>query len=299
MATPWNSRGLLLLHELRMRGTLSAVAAARSYSASTVSHQLQQLEREVGLPLLEPEGRGLRLTAAGEAVARHAAQLLAAEEALRGELAALAPDAAPLRIAALQTSARTLIPRMLDALRDALPALRVEVIVTPPEHGLFETEAGGFDLAMAEQYPGHTRPHRAGLDRELLGRDPIRFAAGPASGIASLSDAREAAWVMEPEGTAARAWAVQQCRAAGFEPDIRYEATDLSAHLRLIAAGHAVGLIPGLAVAADEAEPRLVDLPGSPHREIFTSTRVSAQRLPGLRIARDALAEAFRSLPET
>ena len=28
---------------------------------------------------------------------------------------------------------------------------------------------------------------------------------------------------MEPEGTAARTWAVQLCRSAGFEPDVRFE----------------------------------------------------------------------------
>ncbi|WP_343032135.1 LysR family transcriptional regulator [Microbacterium oryzae] len=295
MVALWNGRGLLLLHELRMRGTIAAVAAALNYSASTISHQLRQLEREVGVDLLAPEGRGLRLTSAGEAVARHAQGMLAAQESLHGDLATLAPSAAPLRIAALQTSARTLIPRMLDA----LPGYRVEVIVTPPEHGLFETEAGAFDLAMAEQYPGHTRPHRAGLDRELLGRDPIRLAVGARSGVRALGEAREAAWVMEPEGTAARAWTVQQCRAAGFEPDVRYEATDLSAHLRLIAAGHAVGLIPGLALAAEEAELRLIDLPGAPRRDVFTAARLSARALPGVRAARAALADAFAALPQT
>ena len=296
MIAPWNGRGLLLLHELRLRGTIAAVASALSYSSSTVSHQLAQLEREVGVKLLVPEGRGLRLTPEGEVVAQHAARMLAAQERLRGELDALAPDAAPLRIAVLQTASRALVPQVLDALMEALPALRVEIVVTPPEHGLFEVEAGRFDIAMAEQYPGHTRPHREGLDRDLLGRDPIRLAAPPDSGVVSLADARGLAWIMEPEGTAARAWAVQQCRAAGFEPDIRHEATDLSAHVRLVAAGHAVSLLPGLALAGEDASARLVDLPGSPHREIFTATRVSAKATPGVRAAREALSAAFATV---
>ncbi|GAA5609588.1 hypothetical protein Spla01_00718 [Streptomyces platensis] len=52
---------LRLLRELKHRGTLAAVAAALSYSPSAVSQQPSQLETEVGVPLLEPVGRRVRL----------------------------------------------------------------------------------------------------------------------------------------------------------------------------------------------------------------------------------------------
>ncbi|GAA3670150.1 LysR family transcriptional regulator [Microbacterium marinilacus] len=293
MAEAWSTRRLQLLRELQLRGTITEVAAALSYSPSTVSQQLSQLEREVGVPLLQADGRRVRLTAQGEVVAAHAARVLALEEEVRGGLDVLAPSIGPVRIAALQTAARALVPRVLEILAESRPGLRVEVSVVPPETGLFEVEARGYDLAIAEQYPGHTRPHRDGLDRELLGVDPIRLAAAPGSGIAALADARHAAWVMEPEGTAARAWAMQQCRAAGFEPDVRFAAADLLAHIRLISAGHAVGLVPDLALADDAADVRLVDLPGSPHREIFTSVRASTTGSPSVTEARAALSRAF------
>ncbi|MEO8263693.1 MAG: LysR family transcriptional regulator, partial [Pseudolysinimonas sp.] len=43
-------RRLALLRELHHRGTIAAVAAALSYSSSSVSQQLSQLELEVGVP---------------------------------------------------------------------------------------------------------------------------------------------------------------------------------------------------------------------------------------------------------
>jgi DNA-binding transcriptional LysR family regulator len=55
-------RRLRLLRELAHRGTLGAVAQALSYSPSTVSQQLSLLESEVGVALLEPVGRRVRLT---------------------------------------------------------------------------------------------------------------------------------------------------------------------------------------------------------------------------------------------
>lgn len=285
-------RRLQLLRELQLRGTVTAVAEALGYSSSTVSQQLAQLEREVGAPLLRPDGRRVRLTPNGERVAAHAARVIAMEEQVRGELDAAAP-AARVRIATIQTVGRALVPRMLDILGRSHPLLRVEVAVLPPERALFELEARGFDLVVAEQYPGHTRELRDGLDRELLWHDPIRLATAPEAPVRSLADARELSWIMEPEGTAARAWAVQQCRAAGFEPDVRFEADDLLAHIRFIAAGHAVGLLPGLALAGDERAVRTVGLPSAPDREIFTTARRSSAGTPAVRAVRDALREAI------
>lgn len=293
MSEGWSIRRLQLLRELQLRETITAVAAALRFSPSTVSQQLAQLEREVGATLLRPDGRRVRLTPQGEVVAAHAARVLALEEEAREALGSLRPVAVRVRVAALQTVARALVPRALELLGATRPDLRVEVAVVPPEHGLFEVAARGFDLAMAEQYPGHTRAHRPGLDRELLGADPIRFAVGPGSPWRSLADARGAAWIMEPEGTAARAWAVQQCRAAGFEPDVSFEAADLLSHIRLISAGHAVGLVPDLALAGDDSPVRLIELPGEPRRELFTSVRDSSRGAPGVREVRGALRAAF------
>ena len=49
-------RRLRLLHELALRGTLAAVADALSYSPSTISQQLAQLERDAGVALRSTSG---------------------------------------------------------------------------------------------------------------------------------------------------------------------------------------------------------------------------------------------------
>ena len=60
-------RRLNLLHEFARRGTVAAVAEALSYSPSSVSVQLAELEREAGTQLLRRTGRTLELTPAGSA----------------------------------------------------------------------------------------------------------------------------------------------------------------------------------------------------------------------------------------
>jgi DNA-binding transcriptional LysR family regulator len=286
-------RRLRLLHELSIRGTLAAVAEALAYSPSTISQQLGQLEREAGVPLLEPDGRRVRLTAQGEALAAHAARMLEADEQVRSELERMRPSLAPVRIAAMQSAAHGLVPRALQALAADEPALRVEIAELPPEEGLFELVARGFDVVVAEQYPGHTREHRDGLERTMLGHDSIRLALSPDEAPAALPDLADRAWVMEPVGTAARQWATQQCRAAGFEPDVRFELADLTAHARLIAAGAAVGMLPELVFAGLAPPVRLTDLPGSPQRDVFTAVRRGAADRPGIRAVQHALQRAF------
>lgn len=291
-------RRLRLLHELALRGTLTAVADALSYSPSTISQQLALLEKEAGVTLLEPEGRRVRLTEHGHVLAAHAARALDLDERARGELESLHPGLAPVRVAVMQTAALAIVPAALALLAARAPQLRVELVEMPPELGLFELTARGVDLVIAEQYPGHTRAHSDGLDRETLGIDPIRIAVGPADPARSLGDLRERPWVMEPAGTAARLWAVQQCRAAGYEPDVRYELADLSAHARLVAAGQAAAVLPDLLWEGTRPPVTLLDLPGRPTREIFSAQRTASQARAGILEVRRALRDAFPAASE-
>ncbi|MBW9094399.1 LysR family transcriptional regulator [Microbacterium jejuense] len=292
-------RRLRLLHELSLRGTLAAVADALSYSPSTISQQLALLEKEAGVALLAPDGRRVRLTEHGRVLAAHAARALDLDERARGELESLAPGLAPVRVAVMQTATLALLPTALALLGERAPGLRVELVQLPPERGLFELTARGVDLVIAEQYPGHTRAHVEGLEREVLGTDPIRLAVAPADAARTLADLRGRAWAMEPAGTAARDWAVQQCRAAGFEPDVRFELADLTAHARLVATGHAVAVLPDLLWAGAPAPVRLLDLPQHPAREVFLALRDASRDRAGIAEVRRALRDAFAATGRT
>lgn len=286
-------RRLRLLQEFATRGTISEVAAHLSYSPSTVSQQLAILEKEAGVTLLEPDGRRMRLTPHGRLLAEHATRALDLDEAAREALAS-SRDAMPtVRISAMQTAAESIVPPALSLLTDRAPSLRLEMVELPPEAGLLELTARRFDLVIAEQYPGHTRERHQGVVHELLGEDPIRLALAPGEPAAALRDLRERAWVMEPVGSAARHWAVQQCRAAGFEPDVRFEAADLAAHVRLVAAGHAVGMLPDLVWTDDRPPLTLAPLPGLPVREVFTAIRSASRENTAIAVVREALHDAF------
>src|SRR3984957_5820402 len=83
---------LRLLRELERRGTLAAVARALSYSPSAISQQLSQLEAETGVTLLEPVGRGVRLTPLARVLVAHTEVILERLEEAEAELRGAATE---------------------------------------------------------------------------------------------------------------------------------------------------------------------------------------------------------------
>jgi DNA-binding transcriptional LysR family regulator len=282
---------LRLLHELHIRGTISAVAAALSYTPSSVSQQLALLEAEAGVPLLEKSGRRVRLTPQALVLVEHTGALLERLELMTAELDhSLTEVTGTVRLAVFQSAALGIVPQALTILREEYPQLRVEVTQREPESALFETWTREFDLVVAEQYPGHAAPRQPDLDRVPLLEDELRL--GVPFAASGLADLARSAWVMEPRGTASRHFAEQLCRQAGFEPDVRFETADLQAHIRLIESGHAVALLPDLVWGGREPGIRLLSLPGSPRRTVFTSAREASVARPGIVACRDALSRA-------
>jgi len=297
---------LRMLVELSRRGTLSAVADALSYSKATVSQQLSALEREVGVALLRRVGRGVQLTPQGNVLVAEAIGILDRLE--RAEVAvaeSLTEVTGTVRIAVFQTAAHALLPPALLSLGERHPALRVDVTECDPETSLEGVAGRDFDLMLAEQYPDHQRPLKPELDRVVLTHDAIMLgrrahdgadAEKTADAAETLRAAAEQPWVLEPAGTASRAWAEQVCRSAGFEPDVHFEVADLTTHVRLIRAGLAVGLLPDLVWAGDAPTVALAPLPGAPRREIFSSARRVSAAAPSIRAVRAALADAAQEI---
>ena len=290
---------LRLLRELHLRGTIAAVAEAASYSPSAVSQHLAQLEREAGVELLRKSGRGLRLTPAAERLVARTADLLDVMELAEAELHTSGQDVVgTVRAAVFQSAMLALMPAALEAMRTVAPDVRVELVQREPETALRETWLRDFDLVVAEHYPAHETPHHPGLDRQPLTTDAIRLAvAAEHPAISSVADVRDLPWVMEPRGAASRHYAEQRCRVAGFEPDVRFETADLQAHVRLVETGNAVAFLPDLVWwGVEPTGCRLLDLPGSPRRTVFTSARASGSDYPAVAVFRRVLSQVAAEL---
>ena len=192
-------RRLRLLVELSQRGTLAAVAEALSYSPSSVSQQLSQLEREAGVPLLVQVGRRVQLTPQAELLVGHARAVLDRLEEAESDVArSLTAVGGTVRIAVFQSAAHAMVPQALTLLRGEHPALRVEVTEREPDVGLFEVVGARLRPRDRRAVPrAHPRPPRRPRPRAPgVRRDPARAAAASrwsrsaAGGDASRGHAR-------------------------------------------------------------------------------------------------------------
>src|SRR3954451_1416954 len=98
-------RLLKVLREVALRGSFSAAAEALSYSQPAVSQQIARLEAQAGVKLLDRQPKGIKLTPAGEALARHTERRLAQAAAAQDERTEIAAAARGLlRVAAFATA---------------------------------------------------------------------------------------------------------------------------------------------------------------------------------------------------
>jgi DNA-binding transcriptional LysR family regulator len=281
---------LVLLREVALRGSLTAAAASLEVSPSNISQRLSRLERECGVPLLESEGRGVRLTAAAERLVARTEEILAVLERAEGELAS--PREAlsgTVRLVAFHTLAIGMLAAVTRHLRTIAPALTFEFVQLDPEAAIDRLLARRADIAVADEYPGYPLPPAPGLRLSPLGSEPIR-----AYLPAGATDPAETPWAMEPRASDSFRWSLGMCRAAGFEPRVRFESPDPYVHRRLLEQGVAAAFLP--ASTAEGLAGTISPVPVFPadmHRKHITLIRRGTERSPAISACLSALEAAW------
>jgi LysR family transcriptional regulator, low CO2-responsive transcriptional regulator len=145
----WDSTRLRLLVEVGRRGSVSAAAKAVGIGQSSASEHLRLLEAAAGQRLVERNGRGSRLTEAGQVLASSASQALATLAAGEEEVHALAGlDAGTIHIGASTTPGVYLLPDTLGCFRRDHPKVAVEVEIAATGEILERLLAGRIQLAL-------------------------------------------------------------------------------------------------------------------------------------------------------
>ena len=84
-----DTAGLRVMRAIAEEGSFTAAALALGYSQPAVSQMVRRLEQRTGTALVERVGRSVRLTEAGQVLARHAVSVLSSMEAAEEEIAAI------------------------------------------------------------------------------------------------------------------------------------------------------------------------------------------------------------------
>lgn len=282
-------RRLQVLRVVQQTGTVTSAAGALHLTPSAVSQQIRQLSKELGVALLEPQGRGVRLTPAACLLLDRSADLHVAWEKIRGELAAQAEGgAATVRMCGFPTAVASLLAPAAARLRkdghhvrltecEARPAIDL-LLVDEADLAVFVPTSDGPSLTDARfaQWPLLDEP------QDLLIPVDHPLAVRPS---VELADAAHEPWINAAEGSCDQHELVQMaCASAGFTPDVQHEAASWAAVSSMVAHDLGVALIPRLArVPAEHAVVRL-PLHGTPvpTRRILAAVRRGSESQPAI-----------------
>ncbi|MEU8632594.1 LysR family transcriptional regulator [Amycolatopsis sp. NPDC048633] len=245
-------------------------AADRLHMAQPpLSHQIKQLETELGVELLIRTTRRVQLTSAGRQYLDRARAVLAAVEAAGVEAGRIAAGEVG-RVAIGFTGSATyeLLPSLARVLRQEMPGIELDLkgeMLTPVQVAMLVEES--LDI-------GFLRPpvREPGLVVRVLRREPL-IAALPAHhplterATVRLADLRDEPFVCYPSRHRSVVYdaVFDACQYAGFVPSVVQEVGETATLVSFVAAGVGVALVP--------ASVRHLQITGAQYRPLAGTTR--------------------------
>ncbi|MCX4652363.1 LysR family transcriptional regulator [Streptomyces microflavus] len=300
--TEWDVKKLRILRTLRDRGTVTATAEALLMTPSAVSQQLTNLARQLGVELLEPQGRRVRLTDAAHLVLRHAEAVFAQLERADAELTGyLRGEAGEVRVGAFSTAVPALVVpavRLLRAEDRPGPDVRVREAEAAQAYELLTAGEVDLALSLAAHAPTARDPRFSlfplladPLDVALPAGHPL--ADAPALRLADLAADR---WIFGGSGP----WSeitTAACEAAGFVPEQAHSAAGWTAILALVEAGMGIALVPRMASREQRREGVVMRVleADRPRRHVVAAVRHGASSGPAVARVLKALTDVAAS----
>jgi DNA-binding transcriptional LysR family regulator len=250
--TPNQLRTLLAVVET---GSVRQAAERLVVSQPAVSSVLGGLRQELGVELFQRQGRGLRITPAGEVLAGYGRQVLGLlEEATVATVARADPERGRLRIAAVTTAGERVVPGCLTRFLTAHPGAEVVLEVGNRNRVWELLHSREADVAV-----GGRPPTNGGL-RTLATRDHELVVVAPPDGSllrgrprsVELSDLAERTWLFREAGSGTRATAEEVLAELGITPSTLTLGSN-GAICESVKAGLGVALVSRDAVVAELA----------------------------------------------
>ena len=294
---------LRVLHAIAAHGSLSAASQALHVTNSAVSQQLAKLEREVGQPLVERNGRGVRLTDAAELLVEHTSRILSLVHRAEADLEAHRGDVnGHLRLSATPTAVRGLLPAVLPALREAHPGLRVELNEEEPHESIPAMINGDADLAMVVDWNGSPLALPQGMTRASVMEDVGDIALPAEHPLAhrellELDEILDLPWISWSKGSVCDDWLLGIIRGQGGEPTVVHTVEEHQTKLALVAAGIGAAVMPRLGRGPLPEGVRVVPVQPALIRQVYVFWRSEASRRPAIRAVVRALREAATAYP--
>lgn len=260
---------LRLLRELAERGTVHATARAMSLTPSAVSQQLKILQREAGVPLLEPAGRRVKLTDAGQILVSRIDEVFAALDRAHAEMDAYrsAPRGV-VRVAMFPSGAAMLLAGLITRAADIGVDVQGRDIDQPAANA--PNQLADFDVVVVHRDERDATQWGPRIESTVLLREPLEILLPPHHHLAArkrvaLSELADEPWIGVEGGLMVDDVLRSLAAISGVIPRIVQRVNDFRVLEELVIAGIGVGLLP---------------------RYVLTARELTRKPLDGVRIAR-------------
>ena len=233
-------------------------AEACAVTQPALSMQIRELEKDLGIDLVERRPGEVILTETGAEVTRRAERVLAAARDLTefarhsGRLLT-----GKLRLGVIPTLAPYVLPRILPALQQRFPDLRVDLRETQTRILTDELIRGALDAVLLALPLDESE-----IESAALFDDPFLLAVPAAEGRPNGSrvdvrDIDQQRLILLEEGHCLRDQALAFCGAARGDAPAGLGATSLSTVMQMVANGHGVTLLPKIALDVEQRDERV------------------------------------------
>jgi LysR family transcriptional regulator, low CO2-responsive transcriptional regulator len=291
-------------------GSVRAAAERLVVTQAAVSASLAAMQRSLGLQLIRPDGRGLRLTGAGAEYAAYAHRVLGLlDEARLAAVAAADPERGELRVAAVTTAAEQIVPGLLSGYRRLHPHTGVLLEAGNRDRVRTLLERHRVDLALAGRpEPGWDVHVHAVRPHELVVVSAPELAAESAAAAAAAADPGAAdagmlrwlsrqPWLLREPGSGTRLSTEALLADLDIAPPTLTVGSN-GAIRESAAVGLGVTLVSRDAVAQELASGRLAEVrvPGTPlHRDWYLIAHPGRLPLPAARLVAHVLGDSGES----
>lgn len=225
---------------------LGRAASRLNISASPLSRQIRDLEARLNIPLFDHAKKRLKLSSAGREFAQEARRLITHANELQSRVHEIKEGRnQPLRIGYVPGAmASGLLTQAITRMKAEICDVHLQLYTMPSSEQVEALHRGAIDIGFV-----HTPPdQRQELNVSLVDNDPFSLV------VPTVKPLME---VLTPEYLGGETWIaldenrspkfryqfLMACRAFGFEPNIRYQAPDISSTLGLIESGLGIGIL--------------------------------------------------------
>ena len=254
---------MLTLRQLRYLVALARhrhfgrAAADCAVTQPALSVQIRELEKEIGIELVERRPNEIVLTEIGAEVVQRAERILAATHDLVDFARHRGPLTGQLKLGIIPTLAPYVLPRLLPGLQTKYPHLRLDVRETQTRMLLDELAGGELDCAMlALPVEGPDLETLRLFDDPFLLALPAVEEPGLKAPIA-LDDVDRRRLILLEEGHCLRDQALAFCATSRRDQPARLGATSLATVMQMVANGYGVTLLPQVAAEVEARDRRV------------------------------------------